>query len=186
MKSWLGTFVKVGISSCLLGEKVRYDGSHKRNDLIIETLGVHFILVPFCPEVAIGMGVPREPVQLVNGISQRPEARGVFQPDHNFTVALKTYSDDLSPQIELLSGYVFKSRSPSCGISSVDVYTRQGQPTGKTASGIFAGKIIASYPLLPVIEDDPLNNTKVREKFIERVFEYYHQQSRDIGREHSA
>jgi len=176
MKSRLEKSIKVGISRCLLGEKVRYDGSHKRNNLIIKTLGAHFKLVPFCPEVAIGMGIPREPIQLVTSDSPRPEARGVFQPELDYTVALETYADGLSRQLDSLSGYIFKGRSPSCGLSPIAVYTPHGHPTNKTAIGVFAGKIIAGHPLLPVIEDDQLNSSRAREDFIEWVFEYYHRQ----------
>lgn len=162
--------IRIGISSCLLGERVRYDGGHKRDALIIETLGRLFECVPVCPEVAIGLGVPRAPIRLV-GDPHAPLALGVDDPTLDATGKLSAYGARMAHELDGISGYIFKSRSPSCGMRGVEVY-----PSGATAAGLYARAFMDLQPLLPAEEEDRLADPALRENFIERVYEYRRRQ----------
>lgn len=167
---------RVGISSCLLGERVRYDGGHKRDRFIAEVLSRHFEFVPYCPEVAIGLGVPRPTIQLrrsTGGI--RAIVSDAVQRD--VTAALADYGHRIGRfEADNISGYIFKSRSPSCGMARVKVYGHDDVPIAED-SGIYARAIMETQPLLPVEEEGRLNDTGLRESFIERVFVYHRWQS---------
>lgn len=163
--------IKVGISSCLLGEKVRYDGGHKLDRYITETLGQYFDWVPVCPEVEYGLPVPREAMHLVGShISPRLVTvhTGV---DH--TSGMLKWAEIKIKELEKedLCGFIFKSKSPSSGIWGVKVYTPSGIPSRKGV-GIFGGTFIKHFPLIPVIDDGRLHDPILRENFIERVFVY--------------
>jgi len=163
--------IRIGISSCLLGQEVRYDGGHKHSGYITQTLARHFEFVPFCPEVAIGLGIPRPPIRLV----QTPagvRARGVDQPDRDVTDALKAYGTRIAGEIGGFSGYLFKKGSPSCGMERVKIYTEQGMPA-TSGAGLHAEAIMAAHPLLPVEEEGRLMDPVLRENFIERVFVHH-------------
>lgn len=163
--------INIGISSCLLGNEVRYDGGHKRNAYILNTLSSYFQFQAFCPEAAIGMGIPRPPIRLV----QRQDgihAVGIQDPSMDKTSELSDYAFETIPQISPLSGFVFKKDSPSCGMERVKVYDHNNMP-GKTGQGIFANVVMQALPNLPVEEEGRLMDPVLRENFIERVFIYY-------------
>ena len=162
--------IRIGISSCLLGQEVRYDGAHKHSRYITETLGQYFEFMPFCPEVAIGMGIPRAPIRLVN-TADRIRVRGVKDSSIDVTQQIEDYAMQVVPQVKGLSGYLFKRASPSCGMERVKVYTEAGMPVN-THSGIYAGSLLQALPELPAEEEGRLMDPVLRENFIERVFVY--------------
>lgn len=168
--------VRIGISSCLLGEKVRYNGDHKRDRYIADTLSQYFEFVPFCPEVAIGLGVPRAAIRL-EGKTDQP--RAVVQDDdrRDVTEPLREYGRDIAAATTDISGYILKSRSPSCGMAEVKVYDHNNVPSA-SAGGVFARAFMESRPLLPVEEEGRLDNPDLRDNFLERVFLYsrWHEQ----------
>lgn len=164
--------VRIGVSSCLLGQKVRYDGGHKRDDFVSDLLARFVEFVPVCPEMEIGLGTPRDSIHLakING-----EVR---------LVNPKTGQDSTEPMTrwaairlaalekENLSGYILKKDSPSCGMERVKLRQPGKQPT-KDGVGLFAGILMARWPTLPVEEEGRLNDPRLRENFIERVFAYH-------------
>ncbi|MGD2137635.1 MAG: DUF523 and DUF1722 domain-containing protein [Gammaproteobacteria bacterium] len=162
--------IRIGISACLLGSNVRFDGGHKRNRFVTETLAAHFEFVSFCPEVAIGMGIPRQPVRLV-GDARAPAAVGVKNPELNVTRPLQDYGRKVAGNIADLSGFIFKKDSPSCGMARVKLYNDKGMAE-RAATGLFAREIMAARPLLPVEEEGRLNDAELRESFITRVYVY--------------
>lgn len=174
VRDWVGTApsppIRIGVSSCLLGNRVRYDGDHKHDTLITDVLGRFFDFVPVCPEVAIGMGVPRPPIQLVSAAGGL-RAVGVDNKQVDVTAALATYGRRMTRELKGISGYIFKSKSPSCGIQSAKVHTRRGRPSNK-GTGIFAHEFTQRLPLLPVEDEVGLNAIPIRENFIERIFCY--------------
>jgi uncharacterized protein YbgA (DUF1722 family)/uncharacterized protein YbbK (DUF523 family) len=161
--------IQVGISSCLLGQHVRYDGGHKRSALCLEELGQLFDFVPTCPEAGAGLGVPRPAVRLT-GDPAAPRARGVDDPLLDVTDKLRAYAHARVPELDGLCGYVFIRNSPSCGLFDVKLYADDGTLRDETSRGIFASTIVSTYPLLPVDEEGRLHDTRVRENFITRVF----------------
>ena len=161
----------LGVSSCLLGQEVRFDSSHKHNRYLTDTLGEYFDFQPFCPEVAIGLGIPRPPIRLVK-IGNEVRVRGVKDPDQDVTDALNNYAQQAAAQCTNISGYIFKSKSPSCGMERVKVYSEQGNPID-SASGVYAAGIMQQLPSLPVEEEGRLMDPHLRENFIERVFIYH-------------
>jgi uncharacterized protein YbgA (DUF1722 family)/uncharacterized protein YbbK (DUF523 family) len=163
--------IKIGISSCLLGEKVRYDGGHKLDRYIKDTLGHYFEWVPVCPEVEYGLPVPRESMHLTGDpVSPRIVTikTGV---DH--TEGMKKWAADKLTQIEKedLCGFIFRSKSPSSGIGGIKVYASSGIPSNK-GTGIFGGAFMRYFPLIPVIDDGRMHNPNLRENFIEQVLVY--------------
>jgi uncharacterized protein YbgA (DUF1722 family)/uncharacterized protein YbbK (DUF523 family) len=172
--------IRIGISSCLLGEQVRHDGSHRHNRYITETLGRYFAFVPHCPEVAIGMGVPRPPIRLVQ-IGGRTRARGVTDADLDVTAALEAYAERVAESMGEVSGYILKKGSPSCGMERVRQYSLRGTPVAGSA-GIFAGALMALLPELPFEEEGRLMDPILRENFVERVFVYHRWQQLLAGR----
>ncbi|MDH5649019.1 MAG: DUF523 and DUF1722 domain-containing protein [Gammaproteobacteria bacterium] len=165
-----GKEIKIGISSCLLGQRVRYDGGHKQHSYIENTLGRFFEFVPFCPEMEIGMGVPREPVRLVrDGESLR--CIGVRNPELDVTEKLTACADGQRSWHETLCGYILKKDSPSCGMERVKVY-RNDQPE-RNGSGLYASGLMSNFPDLPVEEEGRLGDPLLRENFIRRVFVLY-------------
>ncbi len=160
----------LGVSACLLGEKVRFDGNHKLDAYIRDTLGACFQFVPVCPEVAIGLGVPRPAIRL-QGDPLQPRAVGVSNPDLEVTAALEQYGRSMGRELPQLSGFLFKSKSPSCGMARVKVHQEKGPP--RSGSGIFARNVMDARPLLPVEEEGRLGDPQLRENFLERVFAYH-------------
>ena len=170
MNSKAESRVRIGISSCLLGESVRFDAGHKRDPYINDVLARHFEYVPYCPEVAIGMGIPRPPIRLVGG-PQQPRAIGVRVEGIDVTDNIIDYAHSVLADLPPISGYLFKRGSPSCGMERVKVYTDEGVPNAST-SGLYAGIVIRALPNLPVEEEGRLNDPVLRENFVERVYVY--------------
>ncbi len=170
--------IRIGISACLLGAEVRFDGGHKRDAFLTDTLGRYVEFVPVCPEVEIGLGVPRNTMRLVdrgNGVrlveSLAGDSGGIHGRDH--TGAMRAYARKRVENLarEDLCGYVLKSKSPSCGMERVRVHGANGAAP-HDGRGIFAEALIRAYPDLPVEEEGRLSDPRHRENFIERVFAY--------------
>ncbi len=159
----------IAVSSCLLGEHVRYDGGHKRDDWLTGPLAQFVDYRPICPEVAIGLGIPRPPIHLV-GDPAAPRAVGVKDPSLDVTDALEDFARHTAGQLADVSGYILKSRSPSCGMERVRLYGRHGGQ--KQSSGIHARVIMERLPNLPVEEEGRLNDPILRENFVNRVYVY--------------
>jgi uncharacterized protein YbgA (DUF1722 family)/uncharacterized protein YbbK (DUF523 family) len=160
----------IAVSSCLLGEAVRYDGGHKRDSWITGPLSRHLDYRPICPEVAIGLGVPRPPIHLT-GAPQRPRAVGVQDPSLDVTAALQGFARHTARELQGVAGYILKSRSPSCGMARVKLHGQHG--ARQTTVGIHAREIMARLPQLPVEEEGRLNDPLRRENFITRVYTYH-------------
>jgi uncharacterized protein YbgA (DUF1722 family)/uncharacterized protein YbbK (DUF523 family) len=162
--------LRVGVSACLLGQNVRYDGNHKRDPFLVDVLGPFVQWVPVCPELEVGMGVPREPIRLVG----RPSAPSLVAErsgtDH--TEAMRAFAERRVAELaaEDLSGYVVKKDSPSCGLERVRVWPRSGGPPRREGTGAFAAVLRERLPLLPVEEEGRLHDPVLRESFIERLF----------------
>ncbi len=162
--------VVIGISSCLLGAKVRFDGGHKRDDFLVTTLGKWVQWVPVCPEVEVGMGTPRESIRLVR---EGGEVRLVApKSGRDWTAEMRAYAERRLGELEArdLDGFVLKKDSPSCGMERVKVYGG-GMPS-RTGRGLFAEALLTRWPYLPVEEEGRLNDPRLRENFVERVFAY--------------
>jgi uncharacterized protein YbgA (DUF1722 family)/uncharacterized protein YbbK (DUF523 family) len=162
--------IRVGVSACLLGNEVRFDGGHKRSRFITDELAGYFDFVSYCPEVAIGLGIPRPPVRLV-GDPDNPQATGVKNPDLNVTQPLRAYGQEIAGKIDDLRGFIFKKDSPSCGMERVKLYNAGGMAE-RVATGLFAREIMAAHPLLPVEEEGRLNDADLRDNFVTRVYVY--------------
>ena len=164
--------IKVGVSSCLLGEKVRWDGDHKRDETIKKLLGKFFEWVPTCPEVEVGMGIPRETVQL-QGDPKAPRMVGTTTGT-DWTTRMNRYSKRRSDELVKLGvcGYIFKSRSPSCGISGIPVIVKNGK-IQNNGRGLFAELFMQRCTLVPVEDEGRLQDARIRENFITRVFAWH-------------
>jgi uncharacterized protein YbgA (DUF1722 family)/uncharacterized protein YbbK (DUF523 family) len=165
--------IRIGISSCLLGQKVRYDGGHKRDGFLVDLFGQYVEWVPVCPELEMGLGVPREPIHLVSRDGgDKLRLIGVKSgADH--TEAMQAYARERLDELEGLDlcGYVLKKDSPSCGLLRVKVWNQPATAT-KNGRGLFAAALLARLPRLPVEEEGRLSDPRLRENFIERVFAY--------------
>jgi uncharacterized protein YbgA (DUF1722 family)/uncharacterized protein YbbK (DUF523 family) len=172
VKGELEAPIRVGISACVLGQKVRFDGGHKEDRFLTGTLAQFVEFVPVCPEVEVGMGTPRETVRLV-----RAEDGGTrmvapkSETDH--TTSMRRYAKRRVRELEPLElcGYVLKKSSPSCGMERVKVYDPNGMPQ-KNGRGLFAEALMEQFPLLPVEEDGRLNDPRLRDNFFVRLFAY--------------
>jgi uncharacterized protein YbgA (DUF1722 family)/uncharacterized protein YbbK (DUF523 family) len=162
---------KLGISACLLGAEVRFNGGHKESHLCTRTLSQYFDFVSVCPEVAIGLGIPRETIRLV-GDAENPQAVGSVSAGLNVTAQLAAYGEQMATELDDICGYIFMQKSPSCGLERVKVYRDNGAPVDGGGTGIYAKAFCARHPNLPVEEDGRLNDPVLRENFITRVFAY--------------
>lgn len=172
--------IRIGISSCLLGAKVRFDGGHKKDDFLVNTFGTWVEWVPVCPEVEVGMGTPRESVRLIregDGVRMVAPKSG-----RDWTEEMHALSARRVEQLEKheLCGYVLKKDSPSCGMERVKVYGA-GMPT-KSGRGLYADALLVRYPNLPVEEEGRLNDPRLRDNFVERVFAYHRLRAFFAGR----
>jgi len=163
--------ILVGVSSCLLGQEVRFDGGHKRDSYITGTLSDYFDFVPFCPEAGVGLGIPRQPIRLVRQ-GEQIRAVGTRTPELDPTDDLAAFARRTMHQLGDISGYILKNASPSCGMERVKVYNEKGMPE-RIGVGIYAGVLLESLPLLPVEEEGRLGDAVLRENFVERVFVYH-------------
>ena len=164
--------IKIGVSSCLTGEKVRWNGDHKQDRYVKDTLSQFFEYVPVCPEVEVGMGTPRETVALYGSLEKPKMISRKTRTDwtHKMNRYTKDRIKDLSK--DDLCGYIFKSKSPSCGMSRVPLYSEFGSHKVKHGPGMFANAFINSFPLVPTEEEGRLNDPRIRENFIVRVFSF--------------
>ena len=161
---------RVGVSSCLLGEEVRFNGGHKRYLFLTDSLDPYVDWVPYCPEMEIGLGTPREAIRLTTG--GRLVNRG-GTADHTAAMAALPLPADLD-------GYVFKAKSPSCGIRAIPRYRDGGQPAGAQPAGaqpadhagrgLYASRVLSAFPLLAAEDEGRLNDPGLREAFVERIF----------------
>jgi len=163
--------IRIGISSCLLGEDVRYDGGHKRDRFLTDTLGRFVEWVPVCPEVEAGFGTPREPMQLVDAGSGLRLI--TVRTRRDLTNTLTRYAGRRVEELAHhdLSGYVLKKDSPSCGPDRVKVYGRSSSPA-RSGTGLFAAALRQRYPFLPIEDEGRLSDPRLRENFVERLFAY--------------
>lgn len=162
---------KIAISACLMGVEVRYNGGHKESRLCSRVLSEYFDFVPLCPEVAIGMGTPREPIRLV-GDPEQPRAVGTVDASLDVTLPLAEYGERMAAQVDDICGYIFMQNSPSCGLERVKVYQANGIPYRNGGRGIYAQAFCAQHPDLPVEEAGRLNDPVLRENFLTRVYVY--------------
>ncbi|HHQ4899938.1 TPA: YbgA family protein [Aeromonas veronii] len=163
--------IKVGISACLLGQEVRFDGGHKRSSFCERDLGAHFDYHPVCPEMAIGLGAPRAAIRLVkrNGEIRAEASNGSF----DVTEKLIAFSEQKARQLDFISGYILCAKSPSCGMERVKVYGANNEGSAKEGIGLFAKALMEANPLLPMEEDGRLCDPILRENFVLRVFAYH-------------
>ena len=161
--------IRLGISTCLAGEHVRYDGGHKRDAFLVDELGPWVEWVPVCPEVELGLGIPRDPIHLV-GAPEAPRLV-VKRTGEDLTARMRRYAEArVSALARLgLDGYVLKRASPSCGMERVTVHREPGRPAA-AGRGLYAAVLMERLPLLPVEEEGRLTDAGIRENFIERVF----------------
>lgn len=161
--------IRIGISSCLLGQKVRFDGGHKRNRYLTDVLGQWLTWVPACPELEIGLGVPRPTIRLERADSETRliEPKGGL----DLTNTMQTYAAEKVGQLKKLEldGFILKKDSPSCGMERVRVYGKGGVPS-RNGIGVFARVLMQRWPNLPVEEEGRLNDSVLRERFIAHVF----------------
>jgi len=167
----MDTKVRLGISECLLGHNVRYDGGHKHDRYLTDTLGQFVEFVPVCPEVEVGLGVPREAMRLVGNPEQPRLVTIRTTIDHTERMLLWARRRVVELEKEGLCGFIFKSKSPSSGMERVKIYNASGNPVG-TGVGLFARVFMEHFPLLPVEDEGRLQDPELRENFIERVFVY--------------
>jgi uncharacterized protein YbbK (DUF523 family) len=159
--------LKVGVSSCLLGEKVRWNGKDKRDAVLIDELNTLFEYVSVCPEVEVGMGVPREPVQLIGDINEQKMQE--VETGKDWTQPMVAFSEAKVLQLleQGICGFIFKSHSPSCGTKGIPVHNDEVLP--EEVAGLFAQAIMKHAPALPIIEEYELRNKDALEKFISQV-----------------
>ena len=173
--------IRIGISACLLGRAVRYDGGHKRDAFLVETFGRCVEWVPVCPEVELGLGVPRPTLRLERHGGNVRLVVPKTGEDH--TDAMHRYASKRVTQLsdDDLCGYVLKKDSPSCGMERVKVYGADAVPS-RSGRGVFAEALMRRYPNLPVEEEGRLNDPLLRENFVERVFAYHRLRTLFTGR----
>jgi uncharacterized protein YbgA (DUF1722 family)/uncharacterized protein YbbK (DUF523 family) len=172
-----GTRLRIGISACLLGQEVRFDGGHKRDRFLTDVLGPHVEWVPICPEVEMGLGTPRETLRLVRPVKDGEGFRMITTRtglDH--TDGMNRWArgrlDALEREEPDLCGYVLKKDSPSCGMERVKTYGGEGSSPERNGQGLYATALLERFPALPVEEEGRLSDPRLRENFIERIFAY--------------
>lgn len=162
--------IVIGISACVEGQQVRFDRGHKKSDFCVDELGKHVKYRAFCPEVAIGLPIPRPTIRQI----KKGDLIAVSRPDGSGDVSdyLTAYGQKTAQEISELSGFIFCQKSPSCGMERVKVYYEHGKSSESTGVGLFAKEIMAANPLLPCEENGRLNDLGLRENFVMRVFTY--------------
>ena len=160
----------IAVSQCILGDRVRYDAQLKSFPDLIQFIHTHFQSIAVCPEVEIGLSVPRPPVQLCSD-GNNLTITGRDDPSIDITSPMKQYCQQRSAQLNSIKGYIFKSKSPSCGVSDVSVFNPQGQVIS-TGAGMFAHTMLQQYPNLPIIDEQGLSNHQQRALFLQRVQAY--------------
>ena len=163
--------IRIGVSSCLLGNEVRFDGGHKRDAFLVETFGRHVEWVPVCPEVELGLGTPRSTLRLERAADDIKLVMPLTGTE--YTTAMRRYAAKRVTQLaaDELCGYVLKKNSPSCGMERVKVYDG-GRLASRSGRGLFADALLRRFPHLPVEEEGRLCDPRLRDNFVERVFAY--------------
>ena len=164
----------LAISQCLMGDNVRFNGGHKQSRYCTDVLSEYFNFLPICPEVEIGMGVPREPIRLI-GTDRGVEVVSSSDSSKVYTQSLRDLADKKIPLLSSVAGYIFMQKSPSCGVERVKVYNAKNHPQW-TSAGIYSERVMARLPLLPVEEAGRLMDAPLRENFVMRVYLYAHWQ----------
>jgi uncharacterized protein YbgA (DUF1722 family)/uncharacterized protein YbbK (DUF523 family) len=166
--------LRIGISACLLGARVRYDGGHKRDGFLTGVLGAFAQWVPVCPEAEVGMGVPREPVRLLRTRGDGTRMRGC-ESGEDWTARMNAFAEQRVGGLDDLDGFVLKSRSPSCGMERVRRYPEQtpDRAPSRDGVGLFAAALLRRWPNLPVEEEGRLEDPRLRESFVERLYAYH-------------
>lgn len=162
--------VKIGISSCLLGESVRYDGTAKYQPLIVEMLAGRFELISLCPEVGIGQSVPRPPIQRVE-VDGDVRLLRVEDPSFDLTEKMFKFAHQSVEQLSTFGGFIFKSRSPSCGLNDVKLFNETGEVIGQ-GKGAFSEVISKTLTEFPLADESDLTNQQEIEAFVKRVERY--------------
>lgn len=162
--------VRLGVSACLLGAEVRFDGGHKRDRYLTDVLGANVTWLPVCPELEIGLGIPRPVIQLRGG--ERGDRVVLREGGGDLTDTMREYADARTAELDALGldGYVLKKDSPSCGMARVRVHGAPGGMPQRTGVGHFVQAIERRMPLLPLEEEGRLNDPPLRERFIEAIF----------------
>ncbi|CAI0917019.1 Uncharacterized conserved protein [Serratia entomophila] len=164
--------IPIGVSACLLGEPVRFDGGHKRLAFAVEQLAPYVRFEAICPEMAIGLPVPRPALRLVKQ-PQRTAMRYSNDPNVDVTDKMQQFAERRVAQLQQLCGYIVCAKSPSCGMERVRVYSENGKDSRKSGVGLFTAELRRQMPWLPVEEDGRLNDAALRENFVERVYALY-------------
>lgn len=165
--------IPVGISQCLLGDNVRYDGSHKHSKICTELLAKHFDFTAVCPEMGIGMGTPREAIHLRGNLhDDAVRAVGNRTSSLDVTEKLENHGREKAHELQHLCGYIFMGRSPSCGLGNITVHHENGNPQERHTLGIYARAFTQQHPLLPVEEEGRLRNNRLCENFVARVYAF--------------
>ena len=159
-----GRSIRVAASECLLGRSVRWNGEHNGDAWPRQRLEKVFTLVGICPEVGIGMGVPRNPIQLV-GEASAPRVVAVDDPSLDYTDRLKGYASEVAVALDDVHGYIFADRSPSCGLAGVKVFAKDGS-FERGGRGVYAAGVLAAYPDLPVVDAETLDDESVLLDFV--------------------
>ncbi len=165
--------IRVGVSSCLLGEAVRFDGSHKRNAFILDILAPFIEIHAVCPEAELGLGVPREPIRLVRTGKTVKLVGSTSGTDHTRTMRDWARKRVKELRTDGLDGFILKSRSPSCGLHRVKLYEVRDKPPSVAGRGVFAATLARAFPDLPMEEEGRLNDAAIREHFVGRVFVHH-------------
>lgn len=170
--------IKIGVSSCLLGNAVRFDSGHKKQKYLTDTLSRHFDFQTVCPEVAINLGIPRPPIRLVEmEKGDHKVVHLVNSKDYklDYTKQMQDFAEDYCTKyIDHLSGFILKNNSPSCGMERVKIYNEvTGHPRANPGSGVFAAELMRQYPNLPIEEEGRLNDDSLRDNFLMRVYIYH-------------
>ncbi|EJD0730047.1 DUF523 domain-containing protein, partial [Salmonella enterica] len=160
----------VGISGCLTGAAVRFDGGHKRMDFVMNSLAPWVAYKPICPEVAIGLPVPRPALRLIQTTCGDIRMRYSHAPHDDVTERMNAFADRFLPTIGELAGFIVCAKSPSCGMERVRLYDEKGNRGRKAGTGLFTAAMMDKYPWLPIEEDGRLHDPVLRENFIARIF----------------
>lgn len=165
--------IKVGVSACVVGQKVRFDGGHKQSKFVVQQLAGTFELVNFCPEVGMGMPVPRPTIHLreMQGDIRLVDSR---DPTIDHSDKVPVYFDSVADRLAQLDGYVVAAKSPTCGMERIKVYTQDGDVLHRKGMGVYTAKLRERFPTLPIEEDGRLNDQGIRESFLARVFAHHH------------
>ncbi|MGF1723565.1 YbgA family protein [Photobacterium nomapromontoriensis] len=169
--------ITVGISACVLGEQVRFDGGHKQNRFVVDELSQYFTFKPVCPEVGIGMTIPRPAIRLLQLPSGAERLVDSKQDDLDYTDKMKKFAHKQITQFDNLCGYVVCAKSPTCGMERVKLYLSNNNTVPGGSVGVYTKELMAKMPWLPIEEDGRLNDPVLRENFVFRIFalsDFYH------------